>query len=132
MLYLSVLQSVQNCPPTLSLEMYPQVPLYSAPLHSMGAAEDTDFADLEAMLEKNVAAIDDELVKPTDLQENTMQEEVDMTDTINDVTEIEGNDMDTSAELEQETIDPTAEQIVIKVIRAFKFSCYNRLIIKTS
>ena len=75
-----------------------------------GAAEDTDFADLEAMLEKNVAAIDDELVKPTDLQENTMQEEVDMTDTINDVTEIEGNDMDTSAELKQETIEIAASE----------------------
>ncbi len=75
-----------------------------------GAAEDTNFADLEAMLEKNVAAIDDELVKPTDLQENTMQEEVDMTDTINEVTEIEGNDMDTSAELEQETIEIAASE----------------------
>ena len=39
-----------------------------------------------------------------------MQEEVDMTDTINDVTEIEGNDMDTSAELEQETIEIAASE----------------------
>lgn len=73
-----------------------------------GAAEDTNFEDLEAMLTKNVAAIDEELVKPADLQESASQADVNttaMTDTINDAAEIDTSDGNTSVELEEETIE---------------------------
>jgi len=76
-----------------------------------GAAEDTNFEDLEAMLTKNVAAIDEELVKPDDLQESALQADVNtaaMTD--NDAEEIDTSDGNTSVELEQETIEITESE----------------------
>ncbi|MCI8314137.1 MAG: polymer-forming cytoskeletal protein [Lachnospiraceae bacterium] len=60
------------------------------------------------MLTKNVAAIDEELVKPADLQESASQADANttaMTDTINDAAEIDTSDGNTSVELEEETIE---------------------------
>lgn len=77
-----------------------------------GAAEDTDFADLEAMLKKNVAALDDESVKPADLQESTMQADINaaaIMDTINSESEI---DVNSSAELEQETTETAGAAVI--------------------
>jgi len=72
-----------------------------------GAAEDTNFEDLEAMLTKNVAAIDEELEKPDVLEESTLQADANaaMMDTINDVAEIDIDDENVSIELEEEPIE---------------------------
>lgn len=73
-----------------------------------GAAEDTNFEDLEAMLTKNVAAIDGELVEPADIEENTLQADANtaaIMDTMNDAAEIDTSDGNPSVELEQETIE---------------------------
>lgn len=71
-----------------------------------GAAEDTNFEDLEAMLTKNVAAIDEELVRPAVLEENTLQADANaaMMNTINDAAEIDTED-DVLVELEEEPIE---------------------------
>lgn len=73
-----------------------------------GSAEDTNFEDLEAMLTKNVAAIDGELVESADIEENTLQADANtaaIMDTMNDAAEIDTSDGNPSAELEQETIE---------------------------
>lgn len=73
-----------------------------------GSAEDTNFEDLEAMLTKNVAAIDGELVESADIEENTLQADANtaaIMDTMNDAAEIDTSDGNPSVELEQETIE---------------------------
>ncbi len=70
-----------------------------------GVAQDNDFADFEAVVEKNAAALDDELIKPSDLQEKTIEADVNMPvmmDTINNTAEIELNDISALDGLEQE------------------------------
>ncbi|GFI21644.1 hypothetical protein IMSAGC011_00417 [Lachnospiraceae bacterium] len=70
-----------------------------------GVAQDNDFADFEAVVEKNAAALDDELIKPSDLQEKIIEADVNMPvmmDTINNTAEIELNDISALDGLEQE------------------------------
>ncbi len=72
---------------------------------NLGVAQDNDFADFEAVVEKNAAALDDELIKPSDLQEKTIEADVNMPvmmDTINNTAEIELNDISALDGLEQE------------------------------
>lgn len=72
-----------------------------------GAAEDTNFEDLEAMLTKNVAAIDEELEKPAVLEESALQADANaaMIDTINDAAEMDIDDENVSVELEEEPME---------------------------